>query len=192
MSPSTRPFELDLSDDLYYRGERTYSARHLALVPDLFRHRVALFMTPTKNIPQAWVGRGGLRVRLPIPTTSVQEAIGLRAYRTPRLWVDLLQRATAKLRWQPMWPAHVTIVRYDDHILPTIDFIGGLKALQDALKVRTAGRRDGRILHYFGAIRDDDMSSIVSDWQQRLVKHPRQAHVDVLVRPTAQAMLRSR
>jgi len=144
----------DLTDEIEYNGPCSFLRDDLECADDLFEQRAALFYTPTSEIPPAWIGDGPLRVSLPIPYPTWFEYYELRGYQTPRLWVDLLQRATWKLRWTPYRRAHVTIVRYDicDYGIHTM---GGAKALLDALKWRTTGRRDGRMLYYFGAIEDD-------------------------------------
>ena len=59
-----------------------------------------------------------------------------------------------------------------------------LKALLDALKVGTEGRRDGRRLFYFGAIFDDDMRSISVSWQQELMSTAEKTGMRITVSPT--------
>ena len=69
-----------------------------------------------------------------------------------------------------MIPAKVTITRYDAYELDESDIIGGIKAVLDALKVRTSGRYDGRWLYYFGAIKDNNPTclSALSYSQKRI------------------------
>jgi hypothetical protein len=69
--------------------------------------------------------------------------------------VDLIQRQTGKLRWQPFPQAAVIIDRYDCFTIRQDFLCAGVKGLLDALKVRTTGRPDRLYLHYFGTIADD-------------------------------------
>lgn len=161
-------------------GPTVFSARRLVNSDDIFADRAALFYTPTKNIPSKWVGHGRLDLILPIPPPTFFECMQSRLFDTPRIWVELLQRATHKLRWRPMIPARVTIIRYDSEELPESHVCR--KALLDALKVQTSGRRDGRILHYFGAIFDDAQKYLLeSRIEQRLVTRPSEAKTRVVV-----------
>jgi hypothetical protein len=170
-----------LSELIEYHGPNSFSVMELAAERDLFSERAALFYTPTQNIPSAWVGSGPLDMVLPIPTPSYYEYFELRGYRTPRLWVDLLQRATGKLRWLPIERPHLTLIRYDSVELPDHARIGA-KALVDALKVCTTGRGDGRLLHYFGAILDDGPNDLVSsDFFQERVSYPSMGHTLIIV-----------
>jgi hypothetical protein len=57
----------------------------------------------------------------------------------------------------------------------------GTKALLDALKVKTMGRQDGRLLYYFGAIWNDDAASVTVEYIQESVEHPRLAKLRVQV-----------
>jgi hypothetical protein len=57
----------------------------------------------------------------------------------------------------------------------------GTKALLDALKVKTTGRQDGRLLYYFGAIWNDDAASVTVEYIQESVEHPRLAKLRVQV-----------
>jgi hypothetical protein len=59
----------------------------------------------------------------------------------------------------------------------------GAKALLDALKVCTTGRRDRRLLHYFGAIADDSLGHVSIHWEQHLVDHPKDARTRIEVFP---------
>ena len=63
----------------------------------------------------------------------------------------------------------------------------GTKALLDALKMRTTGRRNGVYLHYFGAIVDDGLGFVDLEWRQELVKHPRDAGIRIQVVSQAKA-----
>ena len=143
-----------LLNELYYEGPKIYSYTTLSEDPDLFRNRTALFYTPAENVPAAFVGQGNLGITLPIAFPTLFEWSEILAYRIPRLWVDLIQRATGKLRWTPMVPARVTLFRYDSTTYGGLN-IYGAKALLDALKYQTTGRYDRMMLYYFGAIRDD-------------------------------------
>ena len=144
-------------EDAYLGVPTEYTLEELADNSNLFRDRTSLFFTPTANIPSQWVGKGRLDVILPLASPTAYEYGTNPAFRVPRLWVDLLQRATGKLRWTPISPAKVTIVRYDTSGYDIWSVITGSKALIDALIVKAAGRSDGRSLHYFGAIQDDNM-----------------------------------
>ncbi|MDP1795877.1 MAG: hypothetical protein Q8K78_00265 [Planctomycetaceae bacterium] len=159
-----------LSDQVWYNGPMSFSKSEVALQAELFNHRAALFLTPTTAIPDELVGRGPLDVRVPIPTPDYLEFAEIRAYSIPRLWVDLLQRATGKIRWTPFRPAKLIVTRYDSVRLRDDHFIIGTKAIIDALKSHTTGRSDGQTLHYFGAISDDDPHSIVCEWRQELIE----------------------
>lgn len=170
-----------LLDELYEQGPRIYSSAELAAETDLFRNRTALFYTPTEQIPPGWIGEGKLDVTLPIASPTIFEWAEILAYRVPRLWVDLMQRVTGKIRWRPMVPAKVTLIRYDSTTYG-ISNVMGTKSLLDALKVRTTGRYDGMMLYYFGAIRDDNPDGLKGfEIEQELVEHPSQACTRVIV-----------
>jgi hypothetical protein len=171
-----------ISDDLLMNGPMTFSRHELQRQEHLFAHRSALFYTPTENIPPSYVGRGVLDVTLPV---VAPDYIGLwenTAYGSPRLWVDLLQRHTGRLRWRPMLPAELTFVRYDYFMIRSDHAAIATKGLLDALKVRTTGRRDRRYLYYFGAIVDDGPGFVDATFEQVLVAHPREARIRVRVR----------
>lgn len=170
-----------LFDFMWAHGPVEFSRSRLARVDDLFDQRNALFYTPSANLPQRWVGEGRLDVSLPIVTPTYYEYFELRHQQSPRLWVDLLQRATGKLRWTPMNPASVVFRRYDIRQLRDDVAVTGVKCLLDALKLKTSGRRDGRYLHYFGAIVDDATDFISLELTQHLVAVPADAHIDVVV-----------
>ncbi|RYX86601.1 hypothetical protein EON83_00015 [bacterium] len=161
-------------------GPQRFTKRELNASSDLFGERCALFYTPTECFPEEWVGHGNLDVTLPVATPSYYEFYESRLYQTPRFWVDLLQRATGKIRWTPFFPAHVTIIRYDSISLP-YHFLHGAKALLDSLKVSTTGRSDGLYLHYFGAIVDDSPDHVQTEYRQQLVSHPSQARTRIIV-----------
>jgi hypothetical protein len=57
----------------------------------------------------------------------------------------------------------------------------GTKALIDALKVKTTGRKDKKYLHYFGAILDDGPQFVDIHFKQEYVKHPKNACVRIEV-----------
>lgn len=96
--------------------------------------------------------------------------------------MDLLQRATGKLRWQPIVPAMVEITNFDYIQLPYSAKIGA-KPLLDALKVKTTGRSNGRLLYYFGAIFDDSPKYLTRFvFQQKVVTRPEKARTKIIVR----------
>jgi len=66
-----------------------------------------------------------------------------------------------------MDPARVMFVRYDCFLIRSDHLYIGMKALRDALKVRTTGRHDGIYLHYFGAI-EEGPNSRARDFPLRL------------------------
>jgi hypothetical protein len=177
------PPDPDLSRRLAYEGPLVFSSEELAVRDDLFRHRAALFFTPTSHLPARFVGEGPLRARLPLAVPTFYNYREIPGLRSPRLWVDLLQRATQKIRWRPMWPARVTIECFD------VDRWSGnrigQKGLVDALKRVTTGRRDRCILHYFGAIEDDgpDFIDGAGEVSEHLIDDPAQAHCVVTVHP---------
>lgn len=170
-----------VSEQLEYNGPSEFSRERLERQEDLFGHRSALFYTPTERIPPEYVGSGPLDITLPVAPPDYTEFYEIRSYRIPRFWVDLIQRQTHKLRWNPISPAKVTFVRYDYYTIRTDHLSIGTKALLDALKVRTSGRRDGLYLHYFGAIVDDGPGFVNIRWSQDVVDHPRNACVRVIV-----------
>ena len=126
--------------DWYDPKPKIFTPEDLALADDLFRDRTALYFTPTANIPYEWVGYGRLDVVLPLVSPTVHDYDTNPAYRVPRLWVDMLQRATGKLRWTPIPHPKVTVVRYDTSDFDHHAVIAGAKALIDALIVKAAGR----------------------------------------------------
>ncbi len=66
----------------------------------------------------------------------------------------------------------------------------GIKGLEDALRVRTTGRRDRLYQHYFGAIVDDGDASVGVSWVQELVAHPKDARVRIQVVSSFSAIAR--
>ena len=102
-----------ISDELGQKGPVSFTRRRLQKQEHLFAHRTALFYTPTKNIPADYVGSGPLDVTLPIATPDYTDTMEIRAYMSPRFWVDLIQRQTGKLRWRPILPARFIFARYD-------------------------------------------------------------------------------
>jgi hypothetical protein len=172
-----------LFDFQWKHGPVELSRSRLARIDDLFSQRNALFHTPSSNLPSRWLGEGPLSVTLPIVTPTYYEYFELRYHQYPRLWVDLLQRATGKLRWRPMNPAHVSFRRYDTTRLRDDIALSGVKSLLDALKLRTSGRHDGRYLYYFGAIVDDASNFISLEMSQHTVARVGDAHVEINVEP---------
>ena len=147
------------------------------------RSPLRAFLYADGEYPPEHVGSGPLDITLPVASPDYTDLMEIRAYGSPRLWVDLIQRQTGKLRWIPISPARVTFVRYDCLRIRSDHLAGSTKGLLDALKVRTSGRRDGIYLHYFGAIVDDAQAFVDVRWEQRLVSQPRDAGVRVTVLP---------
>lgn len=162
-----------------------FTRRGLQKQEHLFAHRSAIFYTPTENIPESYVGCGDLDITLPVVTPDYTDLWENRAYRSPRFWVDVLQRQTGKLRWRPMSPARIVLVRYDYFTIRSDHVAIGMKGLVDALKVRTTGRRDRMYLYYFGAIVDDGPGFVEVTCEQMLVEHPRDARLRVRVSASA-------
>jgi len=172
------------------RGQYPSRGAGLSNQEHLFAHRTALFYTPTKNVPVDYVGTGPLDITLPVASPDFTDLCEIRAYGSPRFWVDLIQRQTGKLRWHPISPARVIFVRYDCFSIRSDHLAIGTKGLLDALKVRTTGRRDRIYLHYFGAIVDDSQEFADVSWEQELVAHPKDAGVRVQVLPLGNEALR--
>ena len=168
-----------LGRDLENLGPTTFTAPRLARHPDLFAERGALFYTPTRVLPPHFVSSGRLDVTLPAPVPNWLEYAESRAYRVPRFWVDLLQRATGMVRWRPVRRANITFVSFDSYVHgPHVLY----KALLDALKVSTVVRRDGRRTYYFGAIVDDNQAGVGTlNCYECIVSHPSQARCRVVV-----------
>jgi hypothetical protein len=172
-----------LIDAIEYGPPRLFTSNEIRESPDLFRERAALFYTPTSNLPLVWVGKGILDVTIPIAPPTSFEFMKIRWYRTPRFWVDLLQRATGKMRWTPMSPAEVRMIRYDTIKIGEGNAMGGAKSLLDALKELTYGRRDGHPLYYFGAIVDDNQKDLPKyGIEQVLVTNPSMAKCRIIVK----------
>ncbi len=164
-------------------GPQSFTKDEVSSQANLFEERSALIYTSTENLPSAWIGSGPLDVTLPIVIPSYYEFIEIPAYRSPRLWLDLIQRTTGKIRWTAIFPAQLRIIRYDTIKLP-YHAIVGTKALEDALKVKTTGRRDRRLLYYFGAILDDSPSEIIQHrFEQEIVRSPSDAKTRIIVEP---------
>ncbi|HEY1082728.1 MAG TPA: hypothetical protein VGE29_10725, partial [Prosthecobacter sp.] len=126
-----------ISEELTDAGPTAFTLRRIQSRNHLFAHRSALFYTPTDNIPAEHVGSGPLDVILPVVTPDYTDFSEIRAYGSPRLWVDLIQRQTGKLRWTPLSPARVVFTRYDYFRIRPDHFASGVKGLLDALKLRT-------------------------------------------------------
>jgi|SRR5271165_2193649 len=172
-----------ISDELTDKGPVSFTLRRLQKQEHLFAHRSALFYTPTENIPLDYIGSGPLDIVLPVAPPDWTDSFEIPAYRSPRFWVDLIQRQTGKLRWRPISPARVIFTRYDCFLIRTDHLCAGVKGLEDALKVRTTGRRDRIYLHYFGAIVDDGPAFVDGSCDQELVKHPKESGVRIQVLP---------
>lgn len=170
-----------ICDELASRGPIAFSREDLESQAHLFAHRAALFYTPTESIPSLYIGNADVDITIPIVTPDYTTHAEIRAYGSPRLWVDLLQQQSGKLRWTTLASPCVRITRYDLYIIRTDHLAISNKALIDALKVRTTGRRDGRELFYFGAIVDDGPNHARIVEEQALVDHPREARVRVQV-----------
>jgi hypothetical protein len=81
-----------------------------------------------------------------------------------------------------MSPATIVFRRFDVQTYREDIVLSGIKALIDALKVRTAGRSDGKYLYYFGAIVDDSDNFISSlSVEQLLVSSPGEAKVELFI-----------
>lgn len=78
-----------------------------------------------------------------------------------------------------MNPALITVTRYDAWRVRQDHLSLGIKALIDAFKVKTAGRKDKKYLFYFGAIVDDGPKKVEIKLNQALVEHPSQAYLRV-------------
>lgn len=172
-----------ISEKVTESGPVSFTNRILQKQEPLFAHRCALFYTPTENIPADYIGSGPLDITLPVAPPDYTDFFEIRAYRSPRFWVDLIQRQTGKLRWVPISPARIIFVRYDSATIRSDHLAIGMKGLLDALKVRTSGRRDGIFLHYFGAIVDDAPAFVDVSWEQELVEHPKDSGVRIRVLP---------
>jgi hypothetical protein len=102
-----------ISEEIEEHAGISFSKERLINQPDLFIHRSALFYTPTENIPPENIGTGVLDIKLPIPTPDYSDFWELGSYKSPKLWVDLIQRQTFKVRWLPIFPATINITRFD-------------------------------------------------------------------------------
>jgi hypothetical protein len=125
-----------ISEELEENGPLEFSRGRLDQQTDLFAHRAALFYnTATANIPSEYVGFGSIDITLPVASPDYIDFFEVTAYRSPRFWVDLIQRETGKLRWKPLSPANVSFVRYDCFAIRPDHLCLGTKAILDALKV---------------------------------------------------------
>lgn len=176
--------QYQLSETIGEEGPTSFTKKVLSRHPNLFAERSALFFTPTDKLPRQFVGVGDLDIFLPICTPDWYDSLFIRSYMSPRLWVDLLQRHTGVLRWTTASHATVTITRFDQAVIRQDNLVSGTKALIDALKVRTNGRRDGRPLFYFGAIFDDEERYVSISWQQQLVSTPEKTGMRITVSRT--------
>ena len=170
--------------DRYDTGPKIHTRVDLAGNGNLCRETTGLFFTPTANIPAKWIGEGRLDVVLPLASTTAYEWESNPAFGVPRVWVELLQRATGKLRWTPISPAKVTIVRYDTRSFDLLTTAEGAKALVDALMVKSAARSDGSSLHYFGAIQDNNWEELTHvRYHQVLAGRHDEARTRIIVEP---------
>ena len=176
-----------LSERLEDHGPLAFSSRILAGHSNIFQERSALIFTPTRSIPPTFIGRGEFSVFLPICTPDFYACVLIRSYMSPRLWLDLIQQHTGFIRWTPLHNPTVTFTRYDTTMIRDDHATAGIKALRDALKVQTTGRRDGRSLYYFGAILDDDQSSAKFVYRQKQVSGSSKAGIKISVSQTIQA-----
>ncbi len=169
-------------DRSYYNGPQCFSMKRLSKEQDLFISRAALFYTPTSRLPLNLIGSGTLDVTLPISSPTLYDCYENMAFRIPRLWVELLQRATFKLRWTPIVPAKVTFIRADYAKYGDLEIVAGAKAVLDALKYKTSGRTDRKYLYYFGAILNDN-SSCLSEYrvEQIVIDNPADASLRIIV-----------
>jgi len=170
-----------LLDVINYNGVRAFEREELNSRTNLFDDRAALYYTPTCNIPKYWVGEGDLDISVPLAIPKVDQMNEMRPLYSPRIWVDLLQRATGKIRWREIISAEIKIIRYDIES-PKVYDLGGAKGLIDALKQNTYGRTDGRLIYYFGAIINDDAESItIAPLEYEEVGHPNDAKTRIIV-----------
>jgi hypothetical protein len=173
----------ELIDIIEDEGPQEFEREELEGVDDLFEERAAAlrcFIRELTTIPERWVGSGRLDVRLPIAPPSRFEWRELIGHQYPRIWVDLLQRATGKVRWRPVLRlASVLVEIYDVRDLS--HYAGsGAKALIDSLKEKTTGRPDRRLLYYFGAIEDDSPRHIDIECVQREAESAAKAYTRIL------------
>lgn len=170
-----------LLDKLYGGPPHVFSQRELQNYPRLFEERLALIFTPTQRIPTRFIGSGNLSITLPLPMPSLFDLVFRTGYQSPKLWLDLFQRATQRIRWTPISPAKLQIIMYDSYRFGGVDWFGQ-KGLVDALKFSTTGRRDGKLLYYFGAILDDNPKELArADIQFRQISDPSKARVKIRV-----------
>lgn len=170
-----------LSERILSEKPVAFSASEVSAQEELFAHRAALFYTPTDSIPGEFIGYGPIDITIPIATADYTDAVEFQYPISPRFWVDLIQRQTMKIRWQPILKAHIMFTRYDYYVIRDDHFISGIKALLDALKEKASGRIDGHWLYYFGAIIDDSSAFITLEWDQQCINHPSEARTRIQV-----------
>jgi hypothetical protein len=176
------PWSGTISDWISTNGPTCFSHSELTEQTHLFAHRGALFYTPTENIPLEYIGTGDLDITVPLVTPDVTVLKEIPAYAAPRLWVDLLQQHSGKLRWTSILPARVHVTRYDAYFIRHDHVAIANKALLDSLKAQTFGRRDKKALFYFGAIVDDAPECDVDIvYEQLLIEQPKDARVRIQV-----------
>ena len=177
-----------LSEYVLEQSARRFTAKEVENQADLFAHRAALFYTPTTSIPENLIGEGELRITLPIVTADYTEFFENRAPRSPRFWVDLIQRQTHKIRWRPLPVSIVTFTRYDYYQIRPDHMALAAKSLLDAFKVKANGRSDSRSIFYFGAIEDDSNNHVHSlNYLQDTVDDPAQARMKIEIVPVDQS-----
>jgi len=157
---------IELADIAGEQGPTVFSKAVLSKHHDLFSERSALLFTPTRQLPPNYIGSGSIDIFLPLCSPDYYEFESIAGYRSPRLWLDLIQKATGKIRWNPLTKAMVRFTRIDTAHIRDDHAILGMKALRDALKFNTYGRKDGKLLYYFGAIIDDDYKSATFEYHQ--------------------------
>lgn len=177
-----------LSDIVANEGPTIFGSDDLAAHRKLFKERAALVYTPTAHFPASHVGSGELSIFIPVCTPDFFESLFIRTYSSPRFWLDQIQQHSGMLRWTPVCPAKVSFTRHDTYQIRSDHFIAGTKGLMDALKVKTTGRIDGRMLYYFGAIIDDDLHSVSTDYQQVVVDSPSRSGMQITVASSATAI----
>jgi hypothetical protein len=164
-----------------------FTKKRISEEPNLFAERAALFYTPSNRLPSDQLGDGSIEVLLPVAIPTIQEVFDNRYGHSPRFWVDLLQRATNKVRWIPIRPAKVIITRYD--VVSYGEWNLCTKQLVDALKESTTGRKDNVKLYYFGAIFDDNTNDMPEyNVLEELILHPGQSCTRVQVYPVGSAL----
>ncbi|MDQ3059249.1 MAG: hypothetical protein M3R45_06935 [Pseudomonadota bacterium] len=121
---------------------------------DLMWFRSSLFYTKSAALPSSLIGEGELNAWIPFQLRSPWSSDGCEFLRSPRLWVDLLQVATGKLRWKPLGVSVLFLTIHDTYRWPLQITNYEIKGLIDALKVIGNPGRTAAV-HYFGALEDD-------------------------------------